>query len=665
MAVAVSVATTPAGSRSTRGRVACTRGNRRDVRDLIVLPAPQALALQTNRRRLLDHLRLPRLVNRAARVLPGSTASTITSRWTPGPNRSKPCGRWAAGGSRLRRPSWLAMSTEKPPSRLPGPGFADLEQLTWAFSQRNLLTTARFRDQCGQRGAPILLDEQLEALHRQGVLVPLVRRDDELLEEPAAVGFRPWRTYPRFNQFYYSPYQLLAAPGLSRFLTHMVPRRRSVPRRLLARLVGRRRRRQVVFDLDLTFPEGQFDLSRLPSRELVIALSALEARYLPPIVHRVHAPRPLDLHTWPDYANGFDPNAMLAWLGWQPEQLKAAAYQLLGHASSIDPQQRWHRLARLAEPERWGELRGLALAANDHRIAAELLLLFYEDLVELRAAPPLEQLPPRHQRVWHPLDERLATDRNELEEVLTEFGLSPHPSVVLAVEGETEELTVGRIIDLLVPAGQRGHIRVRNLHGARRDLTLLADELARPLIGAPVRGNWLTLRQPPTRLLVAVDPEEKYATTALCDEQRRKLLDRVDQTLRFGGVAVDRADLEALVEIQTWDAPFEFAHFTDDELAQAALAQRRPGHQITVQQLAAAFDQIRTTTKKLDLIDASLRNHLDKVELADALWPVLKAKIEACTATGDFSDVPVAAAVWRAAELARQPRRNVGVRPAS
>jgi hypothetical protein len=75
--------------------------------------------------------------------------------------------------------------------------------------------------------------------------------------------------------------------------------------------------------------------------------------------------------------------------------------------------------------------------------------------------------------------------------------------------------------------------------------------------------------------------------------------------------------------------------------------------------------QIRTTTKKLHLIDATLRNHLDKVELADALWPVLKAKIEACAGTGNFSDIPVAAAVWRAAELARQPRRNVAVRPAS
>jgi hypothetical protein len=50
-----------------RGRVACSQGNRRDVRDIIVLPTPQALAPPAkSRRRLLDHSRrrFARLVNR-------------------------------------------------------------------------------------------------------------------------------------------------------------------------------------------------------------------------------------------------------------------------------------------------------------------------------------------------------------------------------------------------------------------------------------------------------------------------------------------------------------------------------------------------------------------------------------------------------------------------
>jgi hypothetical protein len=55
-----------------RGRVACARGRRRDVRDLIVVPAPQASAPPAkNRRRLLDYRGIARLVNRAARALPG------------------------------------------------------------------------------------------------------------------------------------------------------------------------------------------------------------------------------------------------------------------------------------------------------------------------------------------------------------------------------------------------------------------------------------------------------------------------------------------------------------------------------------------------------------------------------------------------------------------
>lgn len=69
-----------------RGRVACTRGNRRDVRDLIVLPAPQALAPQKNRRRLLDHPGLARLVNRGARALPGKRrAAKLRSRESHNP----------------------------------------------------------------------------------------------------------------------------------------------------------------------------------------------------------------------------------------------------------------------------------------------------------------------------------------------------------------------------------------------------------------------------------------------------------------------------------------------------------------------------------------------------------------------------------------------------
>jgi hypothetical protein len=564
------------------------------------------------------------------------------------------------------------MPTNRPTvtHQLPGPGVADLMELPWAFSQRGLLSAEKFRDECRRRGVSIRLDEELETLHREGVLIPLARRDGGHVEEPALVGFRPWRSYPPSTQFLYSPYQLLAVPDLYLLLPRMTLHRQPAPMRLLSKLLNNPARpprpRQVRFDLDLSSPVVQLQRSGLPSRELVIALSALEARYLPDILQQGRVPRPLSVQDWLDYADGFDPKATLDWLGWRPEQLKDTAYRLLGRAHDIDPQQRWHRLARLVEPTRWADLGGLALAANDDRVAAEVLLHCYEDLVERDAAPPLEQLPPGPGRVWHFLDERLATDRDELEEVLTHFGLSPHPSVVLAVEGETEELTVERIIKLLVPPDHRDRIRVRNLHGTSRDLTMLAPEVARPFLGAQARHDELDLLQPPTRLLMTGDPEHKLATPTACADQHRKLVDQIDATLRLQNLAVDREDLESLVEIRTWGAyPFEFAHFTDDELARAALPQSRPGHPLSTQDLAAAFGQIRATTKKIAEIGATLRSTLDKVELADALWPVLKAKIQARVATGSLDDVPIAAAVWRAAELAREPRRNVVARLAS
>ena len=45
---------------------------------------------------------------------------------------------------------------------------------------------------------------------------------------------------------------------------------------------------------------------------------------------------------------------------------------------------------------------------------------------------------------WHPLQERLGYRHRTLDEDLMGLGLSPHPRVVLAVEGDTEMTHVPR-----------------------------------------------------------------------------------------------------------------------------------------------------------------------------------------------------------------------------
>ena len=137
---------------------------------------------------------------------------------------------------------------------------------------------------------------------------------------------------------------------------------------------------------------------------------------------------------------------MLNWIGWDAKQIRDTAGRLLRVADSIDPLRDWYELVRLCHPEKWEKLRGDALVALDHRIAAEILLRFYEDLAQVDAAPPLEQTP---KFVCGPRDRRLRSDPQQLDAVLMDFGVSPQPSLVLVLEGETERRLVPRVMDLL------------------------------------------------------------------------------------------------------------------------------------------------------------------------------------------------------------------------
>lgn len=331
----------------------------------------------------------------------------------------------------------------------------DLLDLDLVFSQQSLLTVSRFQNECGRRGLS-LADGHLEAFHRPGILIPLyrlakdVRTDgDELraarsagrLHDPRAEPQRPWQRYRRTfgdynfrsSEFLYSPYQLLLVQQL---------------RSLLPRIRVRRLTQQD-FRFRLKLPESVQPFVQphvAHNAELVVVLTALETMYRPGIIGRISLPGYANRSAWSQYKQGFDPVAILGWLGWQAEQVRDTAERLLSMAHSVDPLRDWRELVRLAHPTKWEKLRGDALVAHDHRMAAEILLRFYEDLVQVGAAAPLEE-PPK--LWWHALKERLHTDRGELDAVLMEFGLSPHPAVVLVLEGATEMKLMPRVMDML------------------------------------------------------------------------------------------------------------------------------------------------------------------------------------------------------------------------
>jgi len=263
--------------------------------------------------------------------------------------------------------------------------------------------------------------------------------------------------------------------------------------------------------------------------ELVLALTALETRYLPELRGHRHLVRHigLDADAMNAYRRSFDPVSMLSWIGWDAKRIRDTAERLLRVADSIDPLRDWHELVRLCHPDKWEKLRGDALVASDHRIAAEILLTFYEDLVRVSAAPPFEPIP---KLVRGPRDRRLRSDPKQLDAVLMDFGISPHPSLVLVLEGKTEWLLVPRVMDLLGIPRHRSFIEIFNGEGVDTDFGLLAKYIAIPALGEPLRNSVL-LTRPPTKFLVVINAEKKFETPGMREDQRKKWARRIHKAV--------------------------------------------------------------------------------------------------------------------------------------
>jgi hypothetical protein len=85
--------------------------------------------------------------------------------------------------------------------------------------------------------------------------------------------------------------------------------------------------------------------------------------------------------------------------------------------------------------------------------------------------------------------------------------------------------------------------------------------------------------------------------------------------------------MESLVAIRTWTKrgeSFEFAHFTDRELARAIDKLDRRKHKPERERLLELVAQARVGRKNLK----SLLRGFGKIELAEGLWPLLERKLD-------------------------------------
>lgn len=567
------------------------------------------------------------------------------------------------------------------------------------------LTPAKFIDEYKRRelrsDLSLSLWDQLEALHRARALIPVYRfrknvvpilsecrrqsidvvsalthqLGDEVslsrylnglsgvgqLCDPSTDRFRPWPSYIRkieghllwTSTFFYSHYQLLLVP----MLRYVIPKLRA------------RHATREYSSLDLSYSlrlsekmREYVEKERAENDELVIILSALEPTYLPWIVGHATNHRTDELESIFENKRTFRPIATLDWLGWDAERVRIAAERLLGVAESLDPLNDWYELTRLCRPDRWYKLRGDALVAVDYRVAAEILLRFYEDLATAGAASPLEPVP---KQFYAARRRRLNTDRSELDQVLTEFGLSPQPSLVLVLEGDTEWFLVPRTMDLMGFPRQRTFIELFKGRGVDTDFGLLASYISVPYLGEPISKGFV-LTRPPTHFLVAVDAEGKFLTKDSSEKQRRKWVEQIYKAIPKDNRTPNlRNDVLSLVSVETWDGQsFEFAHFTDEEITSGILDAYEGPSPPFFTDLRIWVGSVRAKSGNLErLWETWAPPRPRKTKLAEKLWPILERKIEDAISRNDTSSIPVVRVLHQAYQLASElPRYSVMIR---
>lgn len=401
-------------------------------------------------------------------------------------------------------------------------------------------------------------------------------------------------------------------------------------------------------------PDAAAARSGARRRARTVVLCDFASWALPSFMGRVQLPDGHDsFEAWQDHARAAEPARVIAAVGWSAADLREEAEQLLLDAHWDDPVRDWWPLVRRMRPDAWHRARGLALDAIDRRIAAEVLLQGYEVLAKSGMADLLPDPSPR--QAWHMLDDRLSSGSDEpLDSVLAQYGLSPHPRVLLLVEGETEEWLARALCAEASP--DPGWVRVSPIRG-KRDPKLLTTYVTAPVVRRRDPDGMWALTRPPTACYVHVDPENKWATDADAEKQRNAIVSEIVADVARQGANVDEDDLESLIHVDL--APergFELSNFSNEELADALLT--LTPRSLERDQVLEHLSDVRARQANFVEVAGPLR--VTKMQLAKALLAVLMEDLAAIEPMR-----PLPRAVVRAVRVAMElPTGTVVLRPA-
>ena len=530
------------------------------------------------------------------------------------------------------------------------PSSLELLTVPYAFSQRRLLNPSAFVRDTRKRGVS-LLESQLELLHRRRLLVPLFRMYSRQVEasehpnlgshvsgwagdvhsakaqgrlrDPGKIRFRPWPKPGPTGGVFYSWYQLLALRQLGPWVRHFKGRR-----------VGDG------VDWELPPVNSMAVETAHSTRALAIILEVLSPRYRPQIVRKFSIPPPIDRLEIQEHIRSTPTRAsseQTVLSGIEPGVLLGQAEDLLSQARFFDPLGDWYQVVRAGTPNRWEDLKFDALQAMDWRIAAEMLLLFYEDVAEQGLADPM----PEPSKMWPaPRHDRLKINYLKRSEALQRFRLENSPAVLVAVEGDTEGYIMPRALDWTL-GSDTGLVDIVNIEGIDKDVSLIARAVTTPKLDEqlPHRGRLL---RPLTALVVAVDQEKRYGSPEKQQSQRDKIIRDIWKSLpeAFQTPTV-LEDLQYLVVVETWgeQGSFEFAHFTDKELAQAIhrIARQASRTVPPPEKIEEHLAPLRENKQNIEKVWKNRRWGMSKVKLAKQTWPILHRKL----AEQDHMEIPI------------------------
>lgn len=480
------------------------------------------------------------------------------------------------------------------------PSALDALDFPYSFSQTPTLTVSAFLRAVKERGVT-MTEAQLQGLHRRRLLVPLwryTRSSAAIIRAAAAQDYlaRQLAGFPPESRR-----DLVEARATGRLFC-------ALDERFMSSSQRRREHGELLTWMTSEYLYSSYQLNALPliepglpalrydktgavcglevdkywrlyvvrrsreTAEVAIWLSVLEGVYRESITRTLKLDSGAGVDEYDDWRRDLDPTETLAAIGVDQDQLTATADGLLTLADQVDPLKDWLDLVAEVRPGKWERLGGTARQAIDLLISAELIMRLHDELTGI-AGPPGRRL----RRGQH---DRYQTRRlqlsGHLDPVLTEYGLSPHPRLLLIVEGETEHRLFPRVMDMFDVTLDPRFIAVENAATVNRDLTALIAYASALRVEPDPAGRFLSPNRPLTRVLVVMDPEGKMRTVEERARRRKGWIDRLMLELS----AEHRTDavrslIEQQIHVRTWNTRpqgFEFAHFSDRQLAVAIMA---------------------------------------------------------------------------------------------